>query len=139
MEPNQLVLHRPPNGPGGDDHSLLSRTRSLGCAAHPGQRPYPYWSHRHRHRPASTRLILLHYPQARRLVTQGLYSKIRNPIYFFGLILFAGLRLAIHRGDLWIILPIALVLQLIRARREAKVLETAFGENYQAYRRQTWF
>jgi protein-S-isoprenylcysteine O-methyltransferase Ste14 len=77
--------------------------------------------------------------QARHLVTHGLYSKIRNPIYFFGLILFAGLPLATRRRQLWLLLPVVLVLQLIRARREAKVLEVAFGEDYRAYRRRTWF
>jgi protein-S-isoprenylcysteine O-methyltransferase Ste14 len=30
-------------------------------------------------------------------------------------------------------------LQIIRARREAAVLEAAFGEDYRLYRRQTWF
>jgi protein-S-isoprenylcysteine O-methyltransferase Ste14 len=30
-------------------------------------------------------------------------------------------------------------MQIVRARREAAVLEAAFGEEYRRYRRQTWF
>jgi protein-S-isoprenylcysteine O-methyltransferase Ste14 len=31
------------------------------------------------------------------------------------------------------------VMQIVRARREASVLETAFGDAYREYRRKTWF
>jgi protein-S-isoprenylcysteine O-methyltransferase Ste14 len=77
--------------------------------------------------------------QATRLVTHGIYSRIRNPIYFFGLIFLAGLPLAAHRPELLMFLPLIFILQFIRARREANVLEAAFGEEYRAYRRNTWF
>ena len=78
-------------------------------------------------------------PEARQLVTRGIYSKIRNPIYVFGLIAIAGLVLVLHRPILWLlVLPIA-VMQALRAHREAKVLEAAFGDAYRDYRRKTWF
>jgi protein-S-isoprenylcysteine O-methyltransferase Ste14 len=32
-----------------------------------------------------------------------------------------------------------IVVQMLRARREARVLEAAFGDAYRDYRRQTWF
>jgi len=32
-----------------------------------------------------------------------------------------------------------LIGQTIRARREARVLEAAFGDEYREYRRKTWF
>jgi protein-S-isoprenylcysteine O-methyltransferase Ste14 len=77
--------------------------------------------------------------EARRLVTHGIYSKIRNPIYTFGAILIAGFILVIHRPMLWLLLLAIIVMQIIRARREAKVLEAAFGDAYREYRRKTWF
>ena len=42
-------------------------------------------------------------PQAHQLVTHGVYSKIRNPIYVFGLIAIAGLVLVLHRPVLWLL------------------------------------
>lgn len=77
--------------------------------------------------------------QAHRLVTSGLYSKIRNPIYVFGLVMLLGLALVLQKPEFWVFLAIAAIAQVIRARREARVLEAAFGEKYREYRRQTWF
>jgi protein-S-isoprenylcysteine O-methyltransferase Ste14 len=78
-------------------------------------------------------------PEAHQLVTRGIYSKIRNPIYVFGLIAIAGLVLVLHRPLLWLFLPVIVALQTLRARREAQVLEAAFGDTYREYRRKTWF
>ncbi|MFY9910178.1 MAG: isoprenylcysteine carboxylmethyltransferase family protein [Candidatus Sulfotelmatobacter sp.] len=78
-------------------------------------------------------------PQARQLVTHGIYSKIRNPIYVFGSLLFAGFVLVLHRPGLWLLFAAIVVMQTIRAHREAQVLEAAFGEAYREYRRKTWF
>ena len=77
--------------------------------------------------------------EARALVTGGVYSKIRNPIYVFGLVMVAGIVLALHRPMLWILVPIIAIMQALRARREAQVLEAAFGDVYREYRRKTWF
>lgn len=77
--------------------------------------------------------------QARHLVTRGLYSKIRNPIYVFGMVMIAGLFLVIQIRALWVVLLAVLIGQTVRARREAAVLEAAFGEEYREYRRKTWF
>jgi protein-S-isoprenylcysteine O-methyltransferase Ste14 len=77
--------------------------------------------------------------EARQLVTHGLYSKIRNPIYVFGTILIAGFVILIRRPMGWLFLLIVIVLQMIRAHREARVLEAAFGDSYRDYRRKTWF
>lgn len=77
--------------------------------------------------------------EAHKLVTHGVYSKIRNPIYVFGTALFAGFVLVIHRPILWLFLVAIIVMQTIRARREARVLEAAFGDDYREYRRHTWF
>ncbi|MGA9507709.1 MAG: isoprenylcysteine carboxylmethyltransferase family protein [Candidatus Sulfotelmatobacter sp.] len=78
-------------------------------------------------------------PEAHKLVTHGIYSRIRNPIYVFGTVVFAGLVLVIHRPVLWLIIPAIIIVQAIRARREAQVLEAAFGDAYREYRRKTWF
>jgi protein-S-isoprenylcysteine O-methyltransferase Ste14 len=40
---------------------------------------------------------------------------------------------------LWLVVPIVIVVQTLRARREARVLETAFGDAYREYRSKTWF
>ena len=72
-------------------------------------------------------------------MTHGIYSKIRNPIYMFGTLLFAGFVLVIHRPVLWLGVVAIAVMQTLRARREARVLEAAFGNAYRDYRRRTWF
>jgi protein-S-isoprenylcysteine O-methyltransferase Ste14 len=78
-------------------------------------------------------------PQARQLVTQGLYSKIRNPIYFLGEIMIAGFFIAIHRPWLLLLLAIVIPMQIVRAGKEAKVLEEKFGDEYRQYKQRTWF
>jgi protein-S-isoprenylcysteine O-methyltransferase Ste14 len=77
-------------------------------------------------------------PQARELVTHGIYSKIRNPIYVFSAILAGGVALALEPYAL-LLLMILIPVQMLRARREAKVLEEKFGDEYRAYREKTWF
>jgi len=78
-------------------------------------------------------------PEAHELVTSGIYAKIRNPIYVFGTVLITGLILVVQRPALWIVLVIVVIGQTVRARREARVLEAAFGEAYREYRSRTWF
>ncbi len=77
--------------------------------------------------------------RAHKLVTHGLYAKIRNPVYVFGTVAFAGLILIFHAPALWFALAALVVVQILRARREAQVLEAAFGDAYREYRRRTWF
>jgi protein-S-isoprenylcysteine O-methyltransferase Ste14 len=50
-----------------------------------------------------------------------------------------GLILVLQRPVLWVGLAAIVAVQTIRARREARVLEQAFGDSYREYRRQTWF
>lgn len=77
--------------------------------------------------------------KAKELVTHGLYSKIRNPIYLFGSIFIAGFLLLIGK-PVWLLILVVLVpMQVIRARKEAKVLEEKFGDAYRDYRGKTWF
>ncbi len=77
--------------------------------------------------------------QARKLVTQGLYSKIRNPIYVFGSCVIAG-AILIMRQPFWLLVFVVIVpMQIWRGRKEASVLENAFGDEYRRYRSGTWF
>ncbi len=78
-------------------------------------------------------------PQARKLVTRGLYSKIRNPIYIFSLVFLTGLALLLGRTLLLALGAVIVPIQIVRARREAAVLEEKFGEEYRQYRARTWF
>ena len=78
-------------------------------------------------------------PQAKALVTHGLYARIRNPIYVFVGVMWLGVTLALH--FYWLFLPwcALLVLQTVRARQEGIVMQEAFGQAYIDYRKQTWF
>ena len=78
-------------------------------------------------------------PKASHLVTTGLYSRIRHPVYVFGTIAALGALLALQ---IWPLLAagVALVpLTILRARAEGQVLAAAFGEEYERYRVKTWF
>ncbi len=77
--------------------------------------------------------------QARHLVTHGLYSKIRNPIYVFGSCVIAGVILVAGRPIFLLIFAAVIPLQIWRGRKEASVLEEKFGEEYRQYRAGTWF
>ena len=77
--------------------------------------------------------------KAHRLVTRGLYSRIRHPVYLFGSI--AGFASVLALQIWWLVL-LALLLEpitVVRAKQEERVLETAFGEEYTRYREHTWF
>jgi len=78
-------------------------------------------------------------PKARALVTNGIYSKIRNPIYVSGEIVLIGVALMLWQLSLLLFVLIVIPIQVFRARKEARVLEEKFGEEYREYRRRTWF
>jgi protein-S-isoprenylcysteine O-methyltransferase Ste14 len=77
--------------------------------------------------------------QARQLVTRGLYSKIRNPIYVFGSCVIAGMILVVGHPVWLLIFLIIIPLQIWRAAKESSVLEEKFGEEYRQYKASTWF
>lgn len=77
-------------------------------------------------------------PEARNLITTGLYSRIQHPMYLFLDVFILALIIVLA----W---PIALlgwgllvVVQMLQAQREETVLAAAFGAEYDSYRRQTW-
>lgn len=78
-------------------------------------------------------------PQARQLVTHGLYSRIRNPVYIFGSIAILGIILFLSRPYFLLVFLVIIPLQIVRARAESRVLENHFGDQYRLYKSQTWF
>jgi protein-S-isoprenylcysteine O-methyltransferase Ste14 len=78
-------------------------------------------------------------PQAKQLVTHGLYARVRNPIYVSVGVMWLGLIVALQLNWLFVPFVILLVMQLIRVNQEAKVLQEKFGDAYLSYRKQTWF
>jgi protein-S-isoprenylcysteine O-methyltransferase Ste14 len=78
-------------------------------------------------------------PKAQALVTHGLYSRIRNPIYLFGALVIAGAFLYINQPRYLWLFVVLIPLQIYRARQEEKVLEARFGDEYRQYKSRTWF
>ena len=78
-------------------------------------------------------------PKASTLVTTGLYSRIRNPIYVFGSLFIAGIIIWANKPWFLLILVILIPMQIIRSRKEGSVLEEKFGPAYLAYKQKTWF
>lgn len=76
---------------------------------------------------------------AHKLVTWGVYSKIRHPVYLFGGLAWLGALLALLGWGALVIGAIVGAVELGRARREERVLEEEFGSEYMAYRSRTWF
>ena len=78
-------------------------------------------------------------PKATVLVSSGVYAKVPHPLYAFLDVALIGLVIALRIP--WLVLVwLALVgAHAWAARREAKVLEAAFGDEYRNYRAQTWW
>ena len=78
-------------------------------------------------------------PKAKALVTHGLYGKIPHPLYVFLDVALLGVVIALRQP--WLVAPwLALVaIHAWAARREARVLERAFGDAYRQYRAKTWW
>lgn len=77
--------------------------------------------------------------KATTLVTTGLYSRIRNPIYVFAALFLAGIIIWFSRPWLLLIFLVLIPMQIVRSRNEAKVLEEKFGSAYVAWKQKTWF
>ncbi len=81
-------------------------------------------------------------PEARVLKTTGPYRFIRHPIYFGQFLAQAGVWLVLANAHVvWVSFYIVFVaLQLVRTHMEDRVLASAFGETYRAWKRRTfWF
>jgi protein-S-isoprenylcysteine O-methyltransferase Ste14 len=75
-------------------------------------------------------------PEARRLVTGGLYARIRHPLYLAEAIATLGVLLQFRSAGALALIVVQFCIQLWRMREEEKVLEAAFPD-YAAYRSRT--
>jgi protein-S-isoprenylcysteine O-methyltransferase Ste14 len=78
-------------------------------------------------------------PEAKALVTSGLYSRIQHPLYFFLDVFLAALIVTLGLPILLLAWSILVVVHLLQCRREERVLAKAYGDEYDAYRERTWF
>jgi protein-S-isoprenylcysteine O-methyltransferase Ste14 len=78
-------------------------------------------------------------PEARGLVTTGLYSRIQHPMYVFLDLFLVAVIISLDAPHLLWAWAILIAVQTIQSRREEKALAAAFGPDYEAYRRRTWF
>jgi protein-S-isoprenylcysteine O-methyltransferase Ste14 len=77
--------------------------------------------------------------EARALVSSGLYSRIRHPVYFFGTLGLVGIAICLRSLYFNVYLAVTIVGLLWRIHREDTVLGDKFGAAYLDYRKQTWF
>ena len=77
--------------------------------------------------------------EARDLVTDGIYRKIQNPIYLFGALSILGIMLYLERPWFLLAFFVLIPLQLLRIKKERRVLWETFGDKYLSYRSHTWF
>jgi protein-S-isoprenylcysteine O-methyltransferase Ste14 len=79
-------------------------------------------------------------PEAHELVRTGFYARLRHPVYVFGTPAFILALGALGGWKMLLLWTVILVpVQIVRARREERVLAEAFGTDYEAYRGATWF
>ena len=78
-------------------------------------------------------------PQAKGLVTEGLYARIPHPMYAFLDLALLGVIIMARQQWLLVIWAGLVAVQASQARREARILEQAFGDAYRDYRRRTWW
>ena len=75
-------------------------------------------------------------PEARRLVTSGIYSRVRHPLYLAEAVATLGVLLQYRSVGAALLVAAQFAVQLWRMREEEKVLEMQFPE-YGAYRQRT--
>ncbi len=80
--------------------------------------------------------------KAEKLVTNGIYSKIRHPVYLGGFIVDVGFILyTLYTFVVYYLIAYTIILsiiQIIRVRREEGALKKKFGKRYIKYAKQTW-
>jgi protein-S-isoprenylcysteine O-methyltransferase Ste14 len=76
-------------------------------------------------------------PEARRLVTDGPYRRIRHPLYLAGLVGSLGVMLQYTQPWALLVVLAAFTLQILRMNYEEQVLSRAFPE-YETYATRSW-
>lgn len=78
-------------------------------------------------------------PKAKKLVKEGVYRKIRHPIYVGLSVVLLGMAIY-FMSLLWLVAFVLItVMDICRAIAEEKVLSKKFGKEYAEYRKTTWF
>ena len=77
--------------------------------------------------------------KAKKLVKKGIYSKIRHPLYLGFSLVILGWAVFIPCLFWAIAVVIAIIILVMRARKEEKVLLKKFGKKYKKYKESTWF
>jgi protein-S-isoprenylcysteine O-methyltransferase Ste14 len=78
------------------------------------------------------------FPKAKKLVTVGIYSKIRHPVYIGLCLTLIGWAIFTLSWFLGIITLIVVVISIIRAYLENQVLEKTFKKEYVQYKKKVW-
>lgn len=78
-------------------------------------------------------------PGSARLVTSGIYSKLRHPTYIGLALLLFGWAAVVRSERMAEIALMVSVVNLVRAYMEEKRLEERFGKRYREYKKRTWF
>lgn len=77
-------------------------------------------------------------PKANHLVTTGLYSKFRHPVYYFSITAMIGINIFMWSFTITPLVVVLIGIELVRIRQEERVLAQAFGRKYRGYKRRTW-
>lgn len=77
--------------------------------------------------------------EANYLVSKGLYSKLRHPVYYFSILAVIGI--SVYVWSLFMLIPIGLLLflEIYRINKEEEILTNKFGKTYTDYKAKTWF
>ncbi len=78
-------------------------------------------------------------PKTNFLVTTGLYSKLRHPVYYFSILALIGLCIFIGNPLLSLAVVGLVLLEWFRIAKEDALLTKRFGIEYAEYRKSTWF
>ncbi len=77
--------------------------------------------------------------KAKKLVMTGMYSKFRHPIYYSRILMDIGLVISTLKIWIFLIIFVIFLIQLVRIRREEKILIKRFGKKYLKYKKRTLF
>ncbi|MFP4013726.1 MAG: methyltransferase family protein [Chitinispirillaceae bacterium] len=89
-------------------------------------------------RKGAQKLPITALPPYDKIVTQGVYSYWRHPVYLFYTLLFAGVGLMLRSGGLlFVVLPLFSILESVHAYIEELYLVNKHGEAYRRYKRET--
>ncbi len=78
-------------------------------------------------------------PKVAFLVTTGIYSKLRHPIYLFSILVLVGATIFFESIILLLLTTALTFIELWRREKEEELLLKKFGKKYKDYQKQTWF